>query len=260
MTKILDVLKGVEEPPVLMVRLSTPETQATFHLSDKFGATPEQAAELLRCAVTKGARAGLCFHVGSQCITTGAYADALCVTNAVLRDAGVEIECLDVGGGFPATYEGVSPPPLADFLEVIRDGVSALDLPADCVLMCEPGRALVAAGMSVVTRVLLRKASAVYLNDGIYGTLGGTAPALRYPTRVIRPAGQAAGEKAAFTVFGPTCSNADVLPCSLELPADIETGDWIELGMLGAYGAAFRTDFNGFEPTAMCSIDAPFGA
>ena len=114
--------------------------------------------------------------------------------------------------------------------------------------------------MSVVTRVLLRKRSAVYLNDGIYGTLGGGGPALRYPARVIRPAGCADGERAAFTVFGPTCSSADVLPCSLELPADVETGDWIEFGMLGAYGAAFRTDFNGFEPTAMCSIDAPFGA
>jgi ornithine decarboxylase len=260
LAKILDVLKGVEEPPVLMVRLSTPETQATFQLSDKFGAPPEQAAQLLRSAVTRGARTGLCFHVGSQCVTPEAYADALRVTDAVLRGAGVEIECLDVGGGFPAAYEGVSPPPLADFLEVVRDGVAALDLPANCVLMCEPGRALAAAGMSVVTRVLLRKGSAVYLNDGIYGTLGGTAPELRYPARVIRPAGCAASERTAFTVFGPTCSSADVLPCPLELPADVETGDWIEFGMLGAYGAAFRTDFNGFEPTAQCSIDAPFSA
>ena len=58
----------------------------------------------------------------------------------------------------------------------------------------------------------------------------GTAPALRYPARVIRPAGCAAGERAAFTVFGPTCSSADVLPCSLELPADIK-----ELSLIHAW-------------------------
>jgi ornithine decarboxylase len=54
-------------------------------------------------------------------------------------------------------------------------------------------------------------------------------------------------ELTAFTVFGPTCDPVDRLPRTLELPVDLRTGDYLELGLVGAYGSATATMFNGFD-------------
>ncbi len=261
--KVLDVLGDVPEPPVIMVRLATPSKDATFNLSSKFGASPERCAELLRMAQSRGARTGLCFHVGSQCVTTQGHENALELAARVIETAGVAIECLDVGGGFPAPYEGDNPPPLSSYLEVVSRGIAAMNLPAGCTIMCEPGRALVAEGMSMVAQVQLRKDNSLYLNDGVYGTLGGTRLGLHFPTRVIRRNAQDANAhttKTAFTIYGPTCDGLDVLPYTLDLRSDIAAGDWVEFGTLGAYGPATRTEFNGFKPDQYCYVDAPFTA
>lgn len=262
LNKVMDALGDAKEAPIVMVRLATPTKEATFNLSEKFGASPEQAVALLRAATDRGARPGLCFHVGSQCVTTKGYEAAFRLTGEVLSQTNEPIHCLDVGGGFPVSYENTSPPPppLEDYLSVIDDGARALNLPDDCYLMCEPGRALTADGMSVVTQVQLRKGDMLYLNDGIYGTLGGSRLGMKFPTRVIRPGAALTGGHEQFKVFGPTCDSLDVLPYALELPGDIRMGDWIEFGMLGAYGPAIRTDFNGFMPTTFCAIEAPFTA
>jgi ornithine decarboxylase len=62
------------------------------------------------------------------------------------------------------------------------------------------------------------------------------------------------GETSPKTVFGPTCDPLDVLPEKLELPKDIEEGDFIEFGTLGAYGCATMTRFNGYGGHAMVRV------
>jgi len=172
-----------------------------------------------------------------------------------LGDAGVPLACLDVGGGFPAPYEGVTPPDLDAYMAALRDGLARLELAAETELLCEPGRALVAAGMALVVQVLLRKGDSLYLNDGIYGSLIGTALGIRFATRVIRPNRAVAPETHDFTLYGPTCDGLDVLSYNLALPADTQSGDWIVFDGIGAYSAALRTDFNGFRPEAIVTLD-----
>ena len=58
-----------------------------------------------------------------------------------------------------------------------------------------------------------------------------------------------------FSFFGPTCDDIDQMAGPFELPADIATGDYIEIGMLGAYGSAMRTQFNGFGVTESVIVD-----
>lgn len=212
LTKVMDVLGDAPEAPIVMVRLATPTKEATFNLSEKFGASPEQAVALLRAAADRGARSGLCFHVGSQCVSTKGYEAAFKLTGEVLSQTNGPLHCLDVGGGFPVAYENTSPlpPPLEDYLSVIDEGANALNLPEECYLMCEPGRALTADGMSVVTQVQLRKDGMLYLNDGIYGTLGGSRLGMKFPHRVIRPGKEVSGEPTSFKIFGPTCDSLDV--------------------------------------------------
>ena len=246
LSKILDAT-GDARDLLLVVRIAVPRGNAVCDLSGKFGADPDQAARLLRSIERLGNRAGLTFHVGSQCLEPDAYGQAILSAGRTLGQAGVEVDVLDIGGGFPAAYVGTEPPPLDLYLSTIREAVSAIGLPPSCRLQCEPGRALVAEGCSIVTRVELRRDQSLFLNDGVFGGLSELRfDGLTLPMRVIRPDGVAADEVGPFSLFGPTCDAEDAAPGPFWLPADVRAGDWLEIGQLGAYSCVLRTGFNGF--------------
>ena len=58
-----------------------------------------------------------------------------------------------------------------------------------------------------------------------------------------------------FSFYGPTCDDLDHMTGPFELPGDVRAGDYIEIGMLGAYGSAMRTGFNGFGMTETVIVD-----
>jgi ornithine decarboxylase len=207
------------------------------------------AVELLQAVNKIAARIGLCFHVGSQCTNPESFRQALRAVGEVLRLAQVEIDVLDVGGGFPVPYPGMSTPPLGAFVNAIAKGVEELKLPSKCKLWCEPGRALVAEAGSLVVRVDLRKDNKLYINDGSYGALfDATYAKTRYPVRLIRSNGSThTGPLKPFVLYGPTCDSLDIMPGPFMLPEDVMEGDWIEIGQTGAYSASMRTPFNGFD-------------
>jgi ornithine decarboxylase len=243
----------------LIVRLALPKGSAVLDLSGKFGAAPALAAKLLRAARPHAARLGLSFHVGSQCLDPLAWRDALALAGAAIGEAGVAIGIIDVGGGFPVPYPDVEPPPLGAYLAEIEAGFERLRL-RGARLWAEPGRALVAAGTSVVVQVQHRRGDALYVNDGIYGALADAGElGFRYPVRLIRPDGPAPSrELLGYSLFGPTCDSADAMRGPFHLPADIREGDWIEIGQLGAYGGCMRTAFNGFDRARLAEVrDVP---
>ncbi|MCB8882514.1 type III PLP-dependent enzyme [Acidisoma cellulosilytica] len=231
----------------LVVRLGLPRGNALYDLSGKFGAPLEEAVALLRAARPLVVRLGVSFHVGSQCMDPLAYRRALALAGEAIRQAGVAIDVVDVGGGFPVSYPDLEPPPLGAYFAEIEGAFDDLNLP-QARLWAEPGRALVAAGSSVVVQVQHRRGDTLYINDGVYGSLSDAgAPAFRFPARLIRDGGaRSAATLEAFAFFGPTCDSADYMKGPFFLPADIREGDWIEIGQLGAYGACLATEFNGF--------------
>ena len=249
---------GVAGALGLIVRIALPKGGAMLDLSGKFGARADEAAALLREARTCAATVGVSFHVGSQCLDPLAWRAALALAGQVIAAAGVKIDVVDVGGGFPVAYPDQEPPPMGAFFAEIEAGFERLGLPG-ARLWAEPGRALVAAGTSVVVQVQARRGDALYVNDGVYGSLADAGTlGFRYPVRLIRPAGDAAGETTGFTLFGPTCDSADVMFGPFMLPANMAEGDWIEIGQLGAYGACLRTAFNGFDRARIIEVaDAP---
>ena len=106
-----------------------------------------------------------------------------------------------------------------------------------------------------VTLAQLRKGDALYLNDGSYGCLFDAAHAKwPFPMRVWRETGEVGGDMAPFRLFGPTCDSMDSMPGPYDLPADIREGDVIEIGMLGAYGTAMATRFNGFGDVETAAV------
>lgn len=258
LSKILAETGGGGPALGLMVRLALPKGGAMWDLSGKFGAEPPEAARLLRLARGAAGRVGVCFHVGSQCLDPGAFERALALAGAVIDTAGVPVDVVDVGGGFPVAYPDVVPPPLEAFMAAIARGVTASGL-SEAELWCEPGRALVAPGASLVVQVLGRRGGALFVNDGIYGSLSDAGPpGFRFPCRLIRPPGAGpSGPMVPFSLFGPTCDSADRMNGPFLLPDDVGEGDWIEIGQLGAYGAALRTAFNGFGRAVRVDVRDP---
>ena len=102
-----------------------------------------------------GAKPALTFHVGSQCLSPFSYAQAIEMARRTAALAGVEIQALDVGGGFPGPYHGNDVPPYHWYFDTIKEALETL--PKQVPLLCEPGRALIAEGLSLITQVVLRK-------------------------------------------------------------------------------------------------------
>ncbi len=251
---------GAADGLKLVVRVAPPASGAVYDLSGKFGATLADAAELLRAGRPHASMLGVSFHVGSQCLDPLAWSRAIAAAGAAIRASGVAVEVLDVGGGFPVAYPDVTPPPLGAFFAAIEGAVDDLDLPSRPRLWAEPGRALVACGASVIVQVQQRRGEALYVNDGVYGSLSDAGgPGFRFPAQRFRATGSEPGDAGTrgFMLFGPTCDSADVMPGPFLLPDDVAEGDWIEIGQLGAYGACLATRFNGFDASRTVLVRDP---
>jgi ornithine decarboxylase len=257
--KVLEETGG--DDVVIMVRITTPKAEGTlFHLAGKFGAEVQQGADLMKKAKALGMEAGIAFHVGSQCMDPKAYTMALEMVGKVIELSGVAPVCVDVGGGFPARYANMEPPPIHKYFDAIREGLKKIALPPTVDVWCEPGRALVATGVSLLVQVQLRKDERLYINDGIYGSLNElTSSEMRPPCRLVRLEGpSASNEFQSYAMMGPTCDSVDVVEGAFTLPIDVEEGDWIEIDQLGAYSNAMASRFNGFYPETFVTVhDSP---
>ena len=243
--KIVRATKGATDLN-LLVRLRVSSDHSKLSLASKFGAEPAEVKALLMAARQASDALGICFHVGSQAMSPAAYGEAMQRVRDAIVEAAVTVDIVDVGGGFPSWYPGMEPPPLETYFEVIHNAFEALPISYSAELWCEPGRALCAEYASVMVRVDKRRGSELYINDGAYGALFDAAHiGWRYPVKLLRE-DQSDAKDMAFSFYGPTCDDLDHMAGPFMLPADVQAGDYIEVGMLGAYGCAMRTGFNGF--------------
>ena len=230
----------------LCVRLRVSSEHSKLSLASKFGAAPHEAKALLFAARQAADALGICFHVGSQAMTPEAYSQAMERVRAAIVDAAVTVDVIDVGGGFPSVYPGMEPPALERYFDVIHRAFESLPISYSAELWAEPGRALCAEYSSLVVRVERRRGAELYINDGAYGALFDAAHlGWRFPVTLLREPESDVRDHP-FSFYGPTCDGMDHMAGPFLLPADVEVGDYIEIGMLGAYGAAMRTGFNGF--------------
>lgn len=243
--KIVEATKGATDL-TLCVRLRVSSDHSKLSLAAKFGASLEEAPALLLATRQVADALGICFHVGSQAMDPAAYVEAMEITRAAIVQAGVTVDVVDVGGGFPSIYPGMDPAPMDSYFQSIHSAFESLPISYSAELWCEPGRALCAEYASVLVRVEKRKGDLLYINDGAYGSLFDAAHVdWRYPVKLVREEASTTRDMA-FSFYGPTCDDMDYMAGPFSLPADVQVGDYIEIGMLGAYGAAMRTGFNGF--------------
>jgi ornithine decarboxylase len=270
-TKLTRVVRALDIDPGTMtvfVRIQT-KGSAAYELSKKFGAGPAAAVELADRLARTGYKVGICFHVGSQISDPETYERALASADWVRNRTNAKISALDVGGGFPAEY-GHDPnkrepvlPSQDELMARLRDDIAEWGFD-DLPLVAEPGRVIVARAFSLIVRVLLRKGRRLYINDGIWASLSDswtgkiTLPARFIPDPAIRSRNGDGENIVPFKVCGATCDSVDILSRPFWLPETIDTGDWIEIGHIGAYSLSLRTRFNGFYPDTFVEVTTPF--
>ncbi len=250
LNKIIEETAGPAGPAKdleLFVRIAVTAKNSRIPLERKFGMAPSKAARLLVKTRQAADELGITFHVGSQTTTPDAYISALSEVQKLIVKAGVVVDAVDVGGGFPSRYTDSQPAPLSSFIDAIKTGFEALPLTEQARLICEPGRALVAEAESLIVRVDARRGNELFINDGSYGTLFDAAHLnFVFPVRLLRPDVSASEPMVPFEMWGPTCDSIDRMKGPFLLPASVREGDYLEIGNIGAYGRALTSQFNGY--------------
>ena len=241
----------------ITVRFKLPHANAAYDFGSKFGANLEQSSQLLRRIQQSGGVPALTFHPGSQCTDPDVYHRYIEAAASISNVSGVTLSRLNVGGGFPVMYDNTEVAELNDFFAEI-EGAVARYFPHDSPrLLCEPGRAMVAGCCRLLTNVVhVRETGEVYLDDGVYGSLQEQLVMnAKLPIRVIRDAKVLPRTGPDRTLFGPTCDPIDRLSGSYQLRHDLRPGDQVEFSLVGAYGSATTTWFNGFSPAEYITVE-----
>jgi len=240
----------------LALRIRVPNTGSMVELSSKFGAAPGEAADLIAAAFDAGLIVeGLCFHVGSQCTNFDNYVQALNMSAQVLEETagrGYKLKLLDIGGGFPAPYDG-SNKRFRELAKVLNAEFCRL-FPSELEILAEPGRFMVATAATLVAEVIGKAERdgkrCYYLNDGIYHTFSGVLfDHCQYRIKAFKK-----GPTQLCAVFGPTCDALDTICQSEPLP-DLHLGELVYSEHIGAYSHASSTWFNGFPPARVVHIN-----
>lgn len=235
-------------------RLRVDDRTSLFPLSRKFGLSVEAAGDLLLLASSLGlVPYGLTFHVGSQCTNPMAWERAIEQCGTVMRRllrAGVRLQMLNLGGGFPARYADPVPE-LSLIAAVIGDAVGRLPYRPP-LLAAEPGRYLVAeSGVLAATVIGVDDRDDerwAYLDVGGYNGMMEavqTGGRWHFPLLTSRP-DHFKCASVPTTVTGPSCDSSDTLFYGAPLPDTLEIGDRVYIGTAGAYTSSYASSFNGF--------------
>jgi ornithine decarboxylase len=233
---------------------------ADWPLSRKFGCQTDIAVDLLKLTRELGLIPfGISFHVGSQQRDIGAWDAAISKCTFIFerleQDEGIKLQMINLGGGFPAQYNGKIHDIQTYAQEIYRFLHDDFDenLPQ---IYLEPGRSLVGdAGVLVSEVVLISRKSKTSLHRWIYtdiGKFGGLIEtleeAIKYPLLTEK-----GGTTEEAILAGPTCDSMDILyeNHKYRLPLNLAIGDRLYWFSTGAYTTSYSSiEFNGFPPLA----------
>uniref|UniRef100_A0A182JIR5 ornithine decarboxylase n=1 Tax=Anopheles atroparvus TaxID=41427 RepID=A0A182JIR5_ANOAO len=254
----------------LILRIRHDSDRVLIALGKKFGCDARgDGRRLLARAVALGVQVvGVSFHVGCGSLDADVFYRAIESTRSVFdyaRDElGVNLQLLDIGGGFP----GDSDKPIDEYAQAVQQGLREFfpvgEGPAIVEVIAEPGRYYVGSAVTLLSTVQGKRVIRAgdgppdtarieqimyYINDGVFGTLFDWLSLrqindLERAVPLVRPERQ---QERLYrtTIWGPTCDSTDIVCEDVEFP-EHQIGDYIVFKNLGAYGMTFATNFNGF--------------
>ena len=224
---------------------------------NKFGVSVDEAREVYKLAATLPhvKITGMDCHIGSQLTELQPFLDAtdrLIRLMEQLKEDGITLKHLDLGGGLGVTYTNETPPHPSDYATAL---LNKLKNHEDLEIILEPGRAITANAGILVAKVQYLKSNEsrnfaitdTGMNDMI-------RPALYEAYMNIIEIDLTLGrEKAIYDVVGPVCETSDFLGKQRKLA--IAEGDYIAQRSAGAYGASMSSNYNSRPRTAEVLVD-----
>ena len=214
--------------------------------TNKFGVPVEEARAIYReAARTAGLEpVGVHVHVGSQITSLEPLVSAAARVAALvdeLREDGIRIEHVDLGGGLGISYDGSQVPTLTEYAQTMAAAVG----PEGPALLLEPGRALVGASGLLLSSVVDVKEYAggprfAVLDAGMTELM---RPALYGAYHRIVPVSPRPGDRRPYEVVGPICESSDIFGRNRLLPP-LEPGDLVAILDTGAYGSVMGSTYN----------------
>ncbi len=258
-------LSGIKAPVSVRVnpdiRVSTHPYIATGEKSTKFGVSFEEAVSLLtRADASRHLQAfGIACHLGSQIVESTPLEEACAKLLKLLdklKDQGVTLSMLDLGGGFGVRYQDETEFDLSGYAERLEKRLKGREL----TLVTEPGRYLIANAGLLLTRVIRTKPGVPHnfavvdaaMNDLIRPSL---YQAFHRVERV--EAAPDGAETGPWEIVGPVCETADTLASEREMP--IEKDDLLYIESCGAYVSVLSSNYNARDRVAEVLVE-PDGA
>jgi len=224
---------------------------------NKFGVSVDEAREVYKLAATLPhvKITGMDCHIGSQLTELQPFLDAtdrLIRLIEQLKEDGITLKHLDLGGGLGVTYTDETPPHPSDYAAALLNKLKDYE---DLEIILEPGRAIAANAGILVAKVQYLKSNEsrnfaitdTGMNDMIRPAL---YEAYMNIIEIDRTLGR---EKAIYDVVGPVCETSDFLGKQRELA--IAEGDYIAQRSAGAYGASMSSNYNSRPRTAEVLVD-----
>ena len=224
---------------------------------NKFGVSVDEAREVYKLAATLPhvKITGMDCHIGSQLTELQPFLDAtdrLIRLMEQLKEDGIKLKHLDLGGGLGVTYTDETPPHPSDYATELLNKLKNYE---DLEIILEPGRAIAANAGILVAKVQYLKSNEsrnfaitdTGMNDMIRPAL---YEAYMNIIEIDRTLGR---EKAIYDVVGPVCETSDFLGKQRELA--IAEGDYIAQRSAGAYGASMSSNYNSRPRTAEVLVD-----
>lgn len=211
---------------------------------NKFGIDTEAAIEGYRVAgrLEHVDVVGVACHIGSQITESDPFEDALKSLKALIKELkqmGINIKYLDMGGGLGITYADEKPPPINEYAGTIIDQLKEVDLK----LVLEPGRVLVGNAGILVTKVLYRKTGSfknfVIVDAGMNDLM---RPTLYNAFHAIEPVVNSGQNTIVADVVGPICESSDFLAIDRSM-ATVDGGDLLAVMSAGAYGYVMSSNY-----------------
>ena len=224
---------------------------------NKFGVSVEQAREVYKLAATLPniKIVGMDCHIGSQLTELQPFLDAvdrLIVLMEQLKQDGIHLKHLDLGGGLGVTYTDETPPHPTEYAKALWEKLSAF---SELEIIVEPGRAITANAGILVTKVEYLKSNEsrnfaiadAGMNDMIRPALYQAYMNILEIDRTL------AREEKIYDVVGPICETSDFLGKQRKLA--IAEGDYLAQRSAGAYGASMSSNYNSRPRTAEVMVD-----
>ncbi|WGI25354.1 diaminopimelate decarboxylase [Halomonas alkaliantarctica] len=227
---------------------------------NKFGIPVDEALDVyeLAASLPNLKVKGLDCHIGSQLTETAPFLDALdrlLMLMERLRERGIEIEHLDLGGGLGVPYRDEKPPQPFDYASQLLARLSRWEGGEALTLLFEPGRSIAANAGVMLTRVEFLKPGETKnfaIVDAAMNDL--IRPALYQAWQAIVPVDtRQTRESALYDVVGPVCETGDFLGKERELA--IDEGDLLAVRSAGAYGFVMASNYNSRPRAAELMVD-----